>query len=221
MCSHISDNLGYIPIPHAYLVHYFPTLSTLLALQGTSWEMQHVGAECVATRFDNILQPFIREHMAEFWFLLHMASAVINGSCAIQMLRSDYRDLSLVVLILKTLKYHQSQNMAINYSYTKVVSSYSEFQHAGGLAIFYASWTLEGIAITNHSVLHTTPGKNVGCMEKQDWKVYNTTSFLNEPCGLLCLTLWNNMANVGPHAFVTEWDQRFPIKGLVNRSNVI
>ncbi|KAG2126862.1 uncharacterized protein EDB93DRAFT_1257383 [Suillus bovinus] len=247
--------------------HYLPLLTDVVALQGLNREVDRVGAECVAARFDNILKPFIREHMAEFRLLLHTASGVINGSCVIQMLRSDGGerpnniniivpkdcDLSLVAFILSTLEYHQLQNTAINYSYTKVVSSYSEFRcgplritlsqafadnvfkvimsshttadmtvmTAGGLTVLYPLWTLKGVAITNHTVLDTAPGKNVGCMEKQGWNVYNTTSFLNEPCGPLCLTLWHNVADVGPHSFVMEWDRRFPIKSMVERSNVI
>ncbi|KAG1844463.1 hypothetical protein F4604DRAFT_1937504 [Suillus subluteus] len=238
----------------------------MLALQGTSSEIKNVGAECVLGRFHKILKPFVGEHMAEFWFMIHTCSAVINGSCAMQMLRDDDDHptnlntivpadcaLLMAAFIIDTLHYHRIQDTQINYSDTKVLSSHSVSQcgplsitvseavadgifkviatshttadmtlmTAGGLTVFYPLWTLKGIAITNHSVLRTAPGQNIGCIERPGWEVYTKTTFLKDPCGSICPTLWRNVADGGPRTLVIEWDHRFPMKGLLQCSNVM
>jgi hypothetical protein len=255
---------------HAPLVQmvyaYLPQLTDVLALQGTRSDIRGVGAECVVNRFNDILRPFVGEHITEFRFVVHTCSAVMNGSCAMHMLQADGNEhptnlniivpidsgLTMTAFIIDTLNYHRIQSQ-INYSYKKVLASHSEFRcgplritvseasvdgifkvlatsHTtadmiamtpGGLTVFYPSWTLKGIAVTNHSVLRTAPGQNIGCIEQDGWEVHTNTTFLKEPCGLICPTLWCNVADGGQHALVIEWDHRFPMKGLLKCSQVI
>lgn len=92
---------------------------------------------------------------------------------------------------------------------------------AGGLTAFYPLWTARHIAVMNHSDLRHTPAQNLGCIKRQDWEVYTSTSFMDAPCGSLCPTLWRNVSDVGQNMLVTEWDHRFPMKRLLHHSNTI
>jgi hypothetical protein len=93
------------------------------------------------------------------------------------------------------------------------------FMTPGGIVALYAEWTLNGVALLNQMVASCIPGKNVGCMENDGHNVYDTTAFLNKPCGAVCLTLWRNMADGGPQSLVLEWDLRYPIRPSMAHSN--
>ncbi|KAG1894068.1 uncharacterized protein F5891DRAFT_1256478 [Suillus fuscotomentosus] len=246
--------------------HCLPLVTDMLALQGTNREVKRVGTDCIIGRFDRILRPFVEEHIAEFRFMLHTTSAVINGSCAMQMWRDDGRhatNLNIVVpsdfgplladFIIDTLRYDKVADTPINHAYTKVIRSHSEFQRgglkitvsealgegvfkvimashttadmtlmtAGGMTVFYPLWTSRGIAVTNGAVLRPAPEPTIGCMSQEGWEVKSCTSFMDGPCGLLCPALWRNVADAGRNALIFEWDHRFPMKRLAERSNVI
>jgi hypothetical protein len=136
---------------------YLPLLTDFLALQGTSYEIECVGAQSVHAQFDNILKPFIGEHMSEFCFMMHTNSAVINGSCAMHMLWCDGEcptNLNIVVptesglcmalFIIDTLHYERIENIQINYSHNKLISSHEEFQ-CGPLRITVSEAFADGI----------------------------------------------------------------------------
>ncbi|KAG1791126.1 hypothetical protein EV424DRAFT_1355123 [Suillus variegatus] len=123
----------------------------------TCHELQQVGAECVLARFDDILKPFVGEHMAKFRYSMHTTAAVINGSCARQMLWADVQhptnlniivpkgcSLSLIALILETLKYDRTQNTHINEAYKKVIARHSKFR-CGPLRITVSEAFADGI----------------------------------------------------------------------------
>ncbi|KAG1883971.1 hypothetical protein F4604DRAFT_1919777 [Suillus subluteus] len=90
----------------------------------------------------------------------------------------------------------------------------------GRVAVLYLQWTLHGIAVTNHTLVHTAI-ENVGCFQQAHWDVQRTTDFLNRPCGSLCPAVWRDVADNSEQILVLEWDSRFSMKSILNRSGTI
>ncbi|KAG2108185.1 uncharacterized protein F5147DRAFT_652908 [Suillus discolor] len=95
--------------------------------------------------------------MAEFRYMLHITSAVINGSCAMQMWRDNGghpANLNIVVpsdsgpllaeFIIKTLHYNKLPDTHINHSYAKVVRCHCKFQ-CGDLKITMSEALADGV----------------------------------------------------------------------------
>jgi hypothetical protein len=93
------------------------------------------------------------------------------------------------------------------------------FMTPGGIAVFYPEWMLEGVALLNQTVTSRVPGKNVGCIENDRYKVYSSTTFLQWPCEDVCPALWRNVADDGGRSLVLEWDLRYPIRASLARSH--
>lgn len=92
---------------------------------------------------------------------------------------------------------------------------------AGGLATFYADWTLAGIALINHTIIDPAVGRHIGCMQRPNFQLRTNTEFLNGPCGARCPVLWRNIAEHGTQSLMVEWDCRFSLLSLVRRSQTI
>jgi hypothetical protein len=86
------------------------------------------------------------------------------------------------------------------------------FMTPRGIAVFYPEWTLNRMVMLNHTVACHIPGCNVGCIKNDNYKVYPTTVFLQDPCGELCLALWQKIADGGKWSLVLKWDLRYPIR---------
>ncbi|KAG1880593.1 hypothetical protein C8R48DRAFT_767365 [Suillus tomentosus] len=99
----------------------------------------------------------------------------------------------------------------------------------GGVAIFYPDWTLGRITVANHRVTRGIAEglgqeigcPSVGCSTKSCFRLERTTDFLGEPCGTRCPSLWRNVAEEGGQMLVLEWDDRFSIKAVVDRSQTM
>jgi hypothetical protein len=92
---------------------------------------------------------------------------------------------------------------------------------AGGLTVFYADWTLAGIALTNHTITDPAIGKHIGCMQRPRFQLRTNTEFLNGPCGARCPVLWRNVAGQGTQSLTLEWDGRFSLLSFIRRSQTI
>jgi hypothetical protein len=95
------------------------------------------------------------------------------------------------------------------------------FMTPGGIAVFYPEWTLNRMVMLNHTMACRIPGHNVGCIENDNYKVYPTTAFLQDPCGELCPALWRKIADGGEWSLVLEWDLRYPIRPSMARSHTM
>ncbi|KAG2124752.1 hypothetical protein BD769DRAFT_1669243 [Suillus cothurnatus] len=83
------------------------------------------------------------------------------------------------------------------------------FMTPGGAVAFYPEFTFNGIGILN-GTLKQRPIRNfVGCMKHARYIIYNSTKFLQQPCGNTCPALWRNIVDGGPGALVLEWDLRY------------
>lgn len=99
----------------------------------------------------------------------------------------------------------------------------------GGLAVFYPHWTLKKIALVSHRMMRAKlvgqeqgiVWPSVGCAGKSDFSMERSTNFLEEACRARCPSLWQNVADKGAHMLVMEWDNRFSMKSLVNRSQTM
>ncbi|KAG1841609.1 hypothetical protein C8R48DRAFT_781319 [Suillus tomentosus] len=89
----------------------------------------------------------------------------------------------------------------------------------GSVVAFYPEWTLNGVAVLNHVVTSRIPGKNVGCIENVQYIVWESTTFLQQPCRDFCPALWRNIADSKGCTLVLEWDKRYPIRPAMARSN--
>ncbi|KAG1906520.1 uncharacterized protein F5891DRAFT_1181933 [Suillus fuscotomentosus] len=89
----------------------------------------------------------------------------------------------------------------------------------GSVVAFYPEWTLNGVAVLNHVVTSHIPGKNVGCIENDQYIVWESTTFLQQPCRDFCPALWRNIADSKGCTLVLEWDKRYPIRPAMARSN--
>ncbi|KAG2360157.1 hypothetical protein BDR07DRAFT_1378216 [Suillus spraguei] len=94
---------------------------------------------------------------------------------------------------------------------------------AGGLAVFYPEWTMDGIVVTNHTVISSTYtyNKNIGCGKDACWQIQSNTNFMGKPCAEFCPMLWHKVADSGEKILVIEWDERFPLKMLLQQSNIM
>jgi len=80
------------------------------------------------------------------------------------------------------------------------------FMTPGGIAALYPTWTLDGIAMVNHTVSSQDSDQNIGCIKQMQWRIKANTNFMEEPCADLCPTLWHNIADWDQGALVTKWD---------------
>ncbi|KAG1794989.1 hypothetical protein EV424DRAFT_1353663 [Suillus variegatus] len=76
--SHALDNLGYIPIPHAYLVRYFPVLSALSGLLSPhrtiskylNWDIERsIDLPGLRTPLDGVLRQVVYQSTSVTWSL--------------------------------------------------------------------------------------------------------------------------------------------------------
>jgi hypothetical protein len=93
------------------------------------------------------------------------------------------------------------------------------FMTPGGAVAFYPEFTFNGIRILN-GTLKQWPIRNfVGCMKHARYIIYNSTEFLQQPCGNACPTLWRNIVDGGPGALVLEWDSRYSVTTTMSLSH--
>jgi hypothetical protein len=59
----------------------------------------------------------------------------------------------------------------------------------------------------------------VGCMKHARYIIYNSTEFLQQPCGNTCPALWRNIVDGGPGALVLEWDPRYSVTTTMSLSH--
>jgi hypothetical protein len=91
----------------------------------------------------------------------------------------------------------------------------------GGLATFYSSWTLAGIALTNHTLSRHRPGQNVGCVERHRFNIRDCSRLVDEPCGVLCPAAWRYVTKVGTESLVLEWNTSYGIGELLSQSRTM
>ncbi|KAG2039382.1 hypothetical protein BDR03DRAFT_980890 [Suillus americanus] len=81
--------------------------------------------------------------------------------------------------------------------------------HAGGHSLYsFIVDTLQYIHCRKH-------------MRMAHWDVQRMSNFLNKGCGSLCPALWRDIADNGEEILVLEWDSRFSIKSMLNRSDTM
>lgn len=93
---------------------------------------------------------------------------------------------------------------------------------AGGLVSFYPQLTVERkIALKNHTLRGLTHKQWVGCMATSHFPSYDSSDFINGPCGPRCPTLWRKVADDGEESLTLQWDTRFPIREQLDSSRLI
>jgi hypothetical protein len=162
------------------LVHYvyerLSLLSDILAWRSTSHYTRHIGSAIIATRFADIVTPFVRHHVPELYHIIHISRMVITGSCVMKMLDGNHDladNLNIIApngyknvihdFITNTLRYRPDKSAQRNYVYEKSVKSFAKFQR-GSFFITVSEATGDNVfkAITSSAttadMLCMTPG---------------------------------------------------------------
>ncbi|KAG2128458.1 hypothetical protein BD769DRAFT_1387499 [Suillus cothurnatus] len=140
------------------LYHNLTNLSDILALRCTSHLARELGTEIVMRRFDHVVEPFVRSDAAALRHTMHIAMAVITGSCTMQMMTGEGitpNNLNLLVaeggtetlqnFLVQTLHYRRIHHgKAANYAFQDPERCFATFG-LGSKSITVTEATSEGL----------------------------------------------------------------------------